>query len=125
VDESIGAVRLTGVSRETQSVRTLSGGNQQKVVFAKWLANQPDLLILDEPTRGVDVGAKFEIYKLINQLVADGAGVLLISSEIEELIGMCDRILVMSGGRVTAELPRSSFDRDQLLKAAFGEGVPA
>jgi ribose transport system ATP-binding protein len=125
VNDSIAAVHLTGVSRTTQPVRTLSGGNQQKVVFAKWLANQPDLLILDEPTRGVDVGAKFEIYKLINQLVAGGAGVLFISSEIEELIGMCDRILVMSGGRITGELPYGSFDRDRLLSAAFGEGAPA
>ena len=83
-------------------MKSLSGGNQQKVVFAKWLLAEPSVLILDEPTRGIDVGAKTEIYGLINDLVARGAGVLVISSEIEELIGICDRILVLNRG----ETPR-------------------
>ena len=79
-------------------MRTLSGGNQQKVVIAKWLLRAPSIFILDEPTRGIDVGAKYEVYKIINQMVAAGAAILFISSEIEELIGMADRIMVMGRG---------------------------
>ncbi|MBW4968510.1 ATP-binding cassette domain-containing protein, partial [Pseudoalteromonas sp. CR1] len=84
----------------------LSGGNQQKVVLAKWLFTDPKVLILDEPTRGIDVGAKFEIYTLMNQLVAQGHGVVMISSEMPELLGMCDRIHVMNEGRFVGELSR-------------------
>ena len=102
-----------------QSVATLSGGNQQKVVLARWLMIEPNLLILDEPTKGIDVGAKYEIYTLINALVARDAAVLLISSEIEELLGMCDRILVMSAGRLVAEFTRDRFDREAILAAAL------
>jgi ABC-type sugar transport system ATPase subunit len=100
-------------------VKTLSGGNQQKVVLAKWLLAEPQVLILDEPTRGIDVGAKFEIYQLIHALADRGAGVLVISSEIEELTGLCDRILVMSQGRITDELARAEFDRERILQAAL------
>lgn len=99
--------------------RNLSGGNQQKVVLAKWLMRKPSLFILDEPTRGVDVGARHEIYKIINQLVIDGAGVLMISSEMEELMGMCDRILVMCGGQITGSFGREEFDEERILEAAM------
>lgn len=113
------AVRLSPAARDTQPVRTLSGGNQQKVVLGKWLLAEPRVLILDEPTRGIDVGAKFEIYQLIHQLADRGAGVLLISSEIEELMGLCDRILVMRQGAIAGEFPREQFDREKLLAAAL------
>ncbi len=99
--------------------KNLSGGNQQKVVIGKWLLRRPRLFILDEPTRGIDVGAKFEVYKIINQLAADGTAILMISSEIEELIGMCDRIMVMSHGETRGFIDRASFDREEILKAAM------
>ncbi|WP_348664263.1 ATP-binding cassette domain-containing protein [uncultured Idiomarina sp.] len=88
----------------SQQVGNLSGGNQQKVVLAKWLQRNADILIFDEPTRGIDVGAKYQIYLLINQLVAAGKSVLLISSELSEVIGMSDRILVMREGRIQGEI---------------------
>jgi ABC-type sugar transport system ATPase subunit len=113
------AVRLSPTVRDTQPVRTLSGGNQQKVVLGKWLLAEPRVLILDEPTRGIDVGAKFEIYQLIHQRADRGAGVLVISSEIEELIGICDRILVMCQGGVSGEFQRHEFDRERILRAAL------
>ena len=113
------AVRLTPTARDGQAVKTLSGGNQQKVVLAKWLLAKPRALILDEPTRGIDVGARFEIYQLIHELADGGAGVLVISSEIEELIGICDRILVMSHGEIRDELKREAFDRERILRAAL------
>ena len=113
------AVRLQPTLRLDQPTRTLSGGNQQKVVLAKWLLAEPRVLILDEPTRGIDVGAKFEIYQLILELADRGAGVLIISSEIEELIGLCDRILVLSRGEITAEFSRPEFDRERILRAAL------
>jgi ribose transport system ATP-binding protein len=116
------AVTLTASAHDTQPVKTLSGGNQQKVVFAKWLLTEPHVLLLDEPTRGIDVGARFEIYSLINQATDRGCGVLMISSEIEELIGMCDRILVMSRGRLKDEIRCHEFDRERILKAALHEG---
>ncbi len=113
------ALRLSPSARDTQPVRTLSGGNQQKVVLGKWLLAEPKVFILDEPTRGIDVGAKFEIYQLIHQLADRGAGVLVISSEIEELIGICDRIFVMRQGEITGEFPREEFDREKILAAAL------
>ncbi|MEM9474949.1 MAG: sugar ABC transporter ATP-binding protein [Pseudomonadota bacterium] len=105
----------------TQPVRALSGGNQQKVVIGKWLMRQPDLFILDEPTRGVDVGAKFEIYAIADRLAAAGSGVLFISSELEELTGMCDRIMVMNRGEVTGRFDRSDFSDRDILAMAFGK----
>jgi ribose transport system ATP-binding protein len=114
------AVRLTATARNGQPAKILSGGNQQKVVLAKWLLAQPQVLILDEPTRGIDVGAKYEIYQLIGELAARGAGVLVISSELEELIGLCDRILVMRRGEITDRLDRPEFDRERILRAALG-----
>ncbi len=116
------AVRLTASARDDQAVKTLSGGNQQKVVLAKWLLNEPKVFILDEPTRGIDVGAKQEIYRLINQLVARGAGVLMISSEVEELIGLCDRILVMRAGEIRDTIEPHEFDRERILRAALHDG---
>ena len=109
--------------RNRQPVKTLSGGNQQKVVLAKWLLAEASVLILDEPTRGVDVGAREQVYKEINRLAEEGAAILLISSEIEELIGMCDRILVLSGGRLQADVPRGQFDRNLLMRAALAEAA--
>ncbi|MDR1040299.1 MAG: sugar ABC transporter ATP-binding protein [Deltaproteobacteria bacterium] len=97
---------------------SLSGGNQQKVVLSKWLASEPGVIILDEPTRGVDVGAKYEIYKLIGSFVDEGRAVILISSEMEELIGLSDRILVMSEGRQTGILERSEFSQERVMELA-------
>jgi len=102
-----------------QHVRSLSGGNQQKVVIGKWLLSDPAVLILDEPTRGIDVGAKYEIYRIINTLAERGAGILYISSELEELVGVCDRILVMSNGRITGAFGRGDYDQEAILQAAF------
>ncbi len=103
-----------------QAVTHLSGGNQQKVVLAKWLAAGPDLIILDEPTRGVDVGAKHEIYRLVNSLVANGKAVLMISSEMEELMGMADRIVVLSEGRMMGIVSRADFDQERIMSHASG-----
>ena len=98
--------------------RSLSGGNQQKVVLAKWLLRDQEVIVLDEPTRGIDVGAKFEIYKIIFSLAASGKAVLVISSEMPELIGICDRIYVMSKGRLTGELSADDFDQETIMKLA-------
>jgi ribose transport system ATP-binding protein len=103
-----------------QEVRLLSGGNQQKVVLGKWLAGDARIFIFDEPTRGVDVGAKVEIYNLINKLTAAGAGIIMISSELPELLGMSDRILVMRAGRITAAFDTHAATQEQILAAAFG-----
>ncbi|MFC5470709.1 multiple monosaccharide ABC transporter ATP-binding protein [Cohnella suwonensis] len=99
-----------------QITGNLSGGNQQKVVLSKWIFSEPDILILDEPTRGIDVGAKYEIYTIINQLAAEGKGVLVISSELPEILGMCDRIYMMSEGRITGEVNREDATQEQLMK---------
>ncbi|SDZ42256.1 monosaccharide ABC transporter ATP-binding protein, CUT2 family [Micromonospora pattaloongensis] len=96
-------------------VGKLSGGNQQKVVLSKWLFTDPDVLILDEPTRGIDVGAKYEIYTIVNRLVAEGKAIVLISSELPELLGMCDRIYTLSGGRITGELPVGEATQEKLM----------
>jgi putative multiple sugar transport system ATP-binding protein len=93
----------------------LSGGNQQKVVLSKWLFTDPRVLILDEPTRGIDVGAKFEIYTIMNQLAAQGRGVVMISSEMPELLGMCDRIYVMNEGRIVGELSRAEASQERIM----------
>ncbi len=98
------------------STHTLSGGNQQKVVLAKWMFTEPDVLILDEPTRGVDVGAKYEIYTIVNQLADQGKAVLVISSELPELLGLCDRIYTLSAGRVTGELTREEATQERLME---------
>jgi ribose transport system ATP-binding protein len=116
-------VGLDPKTSDTQPARTLSGGNQQKVVLGKWLLREPRVLILDEPTRGIDVGAKFEIYRLIHELADKGAGVLIISSEMEELMGLCDRILVLRGGALVDEMPRTEFNRERILRAALGSEI--
>ncbi len=99
--------------------RNLSGGNQQKIVIAKWLMSRPAVFIMDEPTRGIDVGAKYEVYGIINDLAARGAGILLISSELEELMGLCDRIAVMSKGEIMGAFDRKDFAQEPILHAAF------
>ena len=94
----------------------LSGGNQQKVVLSKWIFTDPDILILDEPTRGIDVGAKYEIYTIINQLAEEGKSILLISSEMPELLGMCDRIYVVNEGGIAGELPREEASQESIMR---------
>lgn len=101
-------------------IASLSGGNQQKVVLAKWMIRNPDILILDEPTRGIDVGAKFEIYKLMTDLAREGKVIVMVSSELPELVGMCDRIYVMSKGRITGEINREEFSQELIMKYATG-----
>ena len=107
-------VRAAGLDQE---VRFLSGGNQQKVVLAKWLATKADVLLFDEPTRGIDVGAKAGIYELMRRLARDGAAILMISSELPEVIGMSDRILVMRNGTIVGELPAGATEADIMLLA--------
>lgn len=103
-----------------QPVRSLSGGNQQKVVIGKWLVERPEVLIMDEPTRGIDVGAKYEVFSIMNDLAAQGTGVLYISSELEELIGVADRILVMREGEIAGAFDKDEFGTEEILAAAFG-----
>lgn len=98
--------------------RNFSGGNQQKGIIAKWIALTPEILILDEPTRGIDVGAKVEIYNLICDLTQKGISVLMISSEMMEIIGLCDRVLVMCDGRITGEFSKEEMDQEKILMAA-------
>ncbi|MEK5161822.1 multiple monosaccharide ABC transporter ATP-binding protein [Paenibacillus sp. FSL R5-0527] len=100
-----------------QKTVNLSGGNQQKVVLSKWIYAQPEILILDEPTRGIDVGAKYEIYSIVNQLADEGKGILFISSELPEILGMCDRIYCMSEGRITGEVARKDATQEVLMKS--------
>jgi rhamnose transport system ATP-binding protein len=105
----------------TSPVDTLSGGNQQKVVLAKWLATEPKVLIVDEPTRGIDVGTKAEVHRLLSQLAADGLAVLMVSSELPEVLGMADRVLVMHEGRLVADIPRDRADEESVMFAATGQ----
>jgi len=107
-------------SKLTSPVWTLSGGNQQKVVLAKWLARKPAVLIVDEPTRGIDVGTKAEVHRLLSELAAQGVAVLMISSELPEVLGMADRILVLFEGRVTREFARAEATEDVIMQAATG-----
>jgi len=108
-----------------QSASSLSGGNQQKIVIAKWLAIDPDLLILDEPTRGIDIGTKFELYRLIDAFAAQGKGVLLVSSELPEILALSDRVLVMRNGTIVAELSHEQATEEAILSYAVGESVGA
>jgi inositol transport system ATP-binding protein len=100
------------------AVESLSGGNQQKVVFAKWMLRNPEILILDEPTRGIDVGAKYEIYKIIFELAQEGKAIVMISSELPELIGVCDRIYVMANGTISGELQAEEFSQEKIMRLA-------
>ncbi len=114
---SIQAMRIKTPSQKTQ-IRSLSGGNQQKVIIGRWLLTKPEVLLLDEPTRGIDVGAKYEIYQLIINLAKEGKGVIMVSSEMPELLGVCDRILVMSGGRLAGEVDAKNTSQEEILTLA-------
>ena len=116
-DWSIEAMRIKTPSRTTK-IRTLSGGNQQKVILGRWLLTEPEVLLLDEPTRGIDVGAKYEIYQLIIALAEAGKCVIMVSSEMPELLGVCDRILVMSGGRLAGELDVKDATQEKIMELA-------
>ena len=109
------------VENREQKAENLSGGNQQKVVIGKWLATEPQVLILDEPTRGIDVGAKAEVHRIISELADNGVGILLISSEMPEVLHLSDRILVMHEGTVTAELSREEATQELIMEAAVAD----
>ncbi len=113
----IKAMRTKTPSQKTQ-IRSLSGGNQQKVILARWLLTEPEVLLLDEPTRGIDVGAKYEIYQLILDLAKQGKTVIMVSSEMPELLGVCDRILVMSGGRLSGEVSTKETSQEEIMTLA-------
>ena len=116
-EDNIARLRIKTWSRDAL-VSSLSGGNQQKVVLAKWLVTQPDIIILDEPTRGIDVGAKRDIYLLIGELASQGKAVIVISSELIEIMGLADRIVVMAEGRITGELERDAFSQERIMEFA-------
>ena len=116
-DWSIQAMHIKTPSQKTQ-IRSLSGGNQQKVIIGRWLLTSPEVLLLDEPTRGIDVGAKYEIYQLIINLANEGKGVIMVSSEMPELLGVCDRIIVMSGGQVAGEVDARTTSQEEILTLA-------
>jgi methyl-galactoside transport system ATP-binding protein len=117
-DEKIRTLNVKTPSSKTL-IRDLSGGNQQKVLFARWLLTEPDILILDEPTRGIDVGAKYEIYSIILDLAKQGKSILMISSEMPELLGVSDRIMVMCEGRVTGFLEGKTATQEDIMKLCF------
>ncbi|MEM5594571.1 ATP-binding cassette domain-containing protein [Niallia circulans] len=112
-------MKLKAPSLEAR-VGQLSGGNQQKVVLSKWLLNNPKILVLDEPTRGIDVGAKYEIYKIINELVQQEVGIVIISSELPEVLGMSDRVLVMAEGEISGEFLREEATQEKIMTCATG-----
>ncbi len=116
-DDMIKSLRIKTPTQDTK-IRSLSGGNQQKVIFGRWLLTEPDILLLDEPTRGIDVGAKFEIYSVIGNLASSGKSVIMVSSEMPELLGVCDRILVMSGGRLAGEVDAKDATQEQIMTLA-------
>ena len=103
-----------------QLIKNLSGGNQQKVLISRWLLTLPDILMIDEPTRGIDVGAKSEIHRLMSMLAQAGKAIIMVSSELPEILGMSDRVLVMHEGRITGELSREEADQESILKLATG-----
>jgi len=111
------------VANPNRPVRLLSGGNQQKVVLAKWLAMQPKVIIFDEPTRGIDIGAKAEVHRLMGELAKNGLAIIMISSELPEILGMSDRIAVMHGGNVVGELTRAQATQEKVLEMALGHTV--
>jgi len=113
------AVRMQSHLKDSQPLKTLSGGNQQKAILGKWMLNKCRVLILDEPTRGIDVGAKLEVYEWVHGFANEGNGALVISSELDELIEICDRILVMSLGAITGEFHRGAYSQAAMLEAAF------
>ena len=99
-------------------IRSLSGGNQQKTIFGRWLLTNPRILLLDEPTRGIDVGAKYEIYQLMIDLAKQGESIIMVSSELPELLGICDRIIVMSGGYKTGDLEANKTNQEEIMTLA-------
>ena len=111
------SIKVTGIK---QIVGSLSGGNQQKAVLAKWLLNEPDIIIFDEPTRGIDVGAKTEIYKMIEELACEGKGIIIISSEMPELIGLSHRMIVLHEGEMTGELKEKEMTQENIMTLASG-----
>jgi methyl-galactoside transport system ATP-binding protein len=117
VKENVAKLSIKTPSVKTQ-IMSLSGGNQQKVIVSRWLANNPDVLIMDEPTRGIDVGAKYEIYCIIGDLAKQGKSIIMISSEMEELIGMADRIMVMCDGRLTGILEGAAINEENIMELA-------
>ncbi len=116
-DECIKSMRVKTPNQKTK-IESLSGGNQQKIILGRWLLREPEILLLDEPTRGIDVGAKYEIYKLITELAKEGHGIIVVSSEMPELLGISDRILVMSAGRVAGELATSDATQEKIMTLA-------
>lgn len=119
VDYYIDKIKIKTPNRD-QLIKNLSGGNQQKVILAKWLMLSPEVLIIDEPTRGIDVGAKKEIYELLNELKASGKAIIMISSDLPEVLGISDRIIVMSEGRISGELKREEASQESIMKLAVG-----
>ncbi len=117
-------LQVRGVRSLAQRVGALSGGNQQKVVLAKWLATKPEILILDEPTRGIDVGTKAEVHRLMSELAGQGLAILMISSELPEILGMSDRVLVMREGRLTTTIDRAQATQEAIMRAATGQETP-
>ena len=117
VQENVAKLSIKTPSSKTQ-IQSLSGGNQQKVLISRWLANDPDVFILDEPTRGIDVGAKYEIYCIIADLAKQGKSIIMISSEMSELIGMSDRIMVMCDGRVTGFIDGKDANQENIMALA-------
>ena len=117
VQDNVDKMNIKTPSSKTQ-IQSLSGGNQQKVLIGRWLANDPDVLILDEPTRGIDVGAKYEIYCIIAELAKQGKSIIMISSEMSELIGMSDRIMVMCDGRVTGFIDEGEDTQENIMELA-------
>ena len=115
-------MNIKAPDRADEGVAKLSGGNQQKVVLAKWMFTDPDVLILDEPTRGIDVGAKYEIYGIIQRMAAEGKGVIVISSELPELLGICDRIYTISEGAITG-VPRTRRRRPGVADAPHDQDL--
>ena len=116
-EEMVGALSIK-CSSVLQPVMSLSGGNQQKIVLAKWLLSDPDIIILDEPTRGIDIGAKIEIYKIINNLALSGKAVVLVSSELNEIIGLSNRVIVMYEGKITGELSGEEIEQENIMSYA-------
>ena len=132
--DSLKEVKLTDNAVKQMSIKTpnieqvarfLSGGNQQKIVLGKWLAMKPKLLMLDEPTRGIDIGAKREIYKLMEKLAEEGMAILFVSSEMEEILGMADRAYVMHEGRIAGELSRDELSEESVMNLATGASKAA
>ena len=119
VDFYIKKINIKTPNKE-QLIKNFSGGNQQKVILAKWLLLSPDVLIIDEPTRGIDVGAKKEIYELLNELKKNGKAIIMISSDLPEVLGISDRILMMSEGKITGELSREEASQEKIMKLSVG-----